>query len=182
MPEDCILDAVRLGYLAAVAANRRDFASEWCIRCNLDSYSGAALHTHKRKSNRHNIYSSCRLDFPTTFGLKDHYDQSPRHAYCPFCDLHEFRTAQGLKRHYADNWQHRYCEYCDELFFSHCLLKEDHVQNLRHQYCQYCDTHYDSYKELYKYYVAYHDWCVECEEVCTPLEDYGFATAYTHDR
>lgn len=133
MPEDYILDEVRLGYLAP---DPRDLASKRCIRCSLDFYSEAALHKHKTGSNRHNICSSCRLDFPTAFGLKDHYDQSPRHAYCPFCDLH-FRCTEEL---YGHHYQvHHWCEGCEEVLYLRSPQKICGINHARK--CRYSRPH-----------------------------------------
>ena len=58
-----------------------------------------------------NITPSLQL-FNSPYALKEHYVQSPRHAYCQYCDKH-LKDKVALRQHFT--WEHHLCESCDKV-------------------------------------------------------------------
>ncbi|RPD70241.1 hypothetical protein L226DRAFT_470587, partial [Lentinus tigrinus ALCF2SS1-7] len=104
----------------------------FCKECNEHFASEETRLTHLRARHASNACDVCNRLFDSQYGLKEHYVQSPQHAYCQYCDRH-LRDRAALLQHYA--WEHHLCESCDKILPTAGGLHEHRRQKHRGTYC-----------------------------------------------
>jgi len=107
----------------------------YCERCDVYYWTSRLQHAVDSNDDVHNPCVPCRLDFPTWLGLKEHWVQSPRHAYCQYCDDH-FYDFGDLESHMESF--HYYCSECKKVFVNDTGLHEHYRQSPKHHYCAPC--------------------------------------------
>ncbi|TFK83372.1 hypothetical protein K466DRAFT_462933, partial [Polyporus arcularius HHB13444] len=119
---------------------RRSVRHAYCQLCDEAFRSQDTLRMHLKGEHQDRYCDTCdqaRLLPSSLFGsdyaLKEHHVQSPRHAYCQYCDRH-FRTHEVLRQHY----------------------REHYVQSPAHAYCQRCNMHFPSGAALFDHYRTMH--------------------------
>ncbi|KZP15641.1 hypothetical protein FIBSPDRAFT_749877, partial [Athelia psychrophila] len=100
---------------------------------------------HKNNSSSHNIChtEACGgKDFPTSIALKEHWVQTPLHAYCQYQCFKHFDDRAELHNHFRD--EHPFCDICTKVFANDNGLHGHNMQSHPSVYCTMCKRMFKS--------------------------------------